>query len=156
MRKNGCSKKQKERKNPTRTDFLFGINPLDKLHNYVVTIAKLSKERKIYCLVASSAFMEFRTVLYSRGKKPIEVLEALSIIKDFIKSNNIMEIPLKGEHIIAGESLRVRYGELTYFDALHAGVALVEKAMVVSYDDVYSRISELKWKSITEFGATGI
>jgi len=95
--------------------------------------------------------MEFRAVLYSRGKEPSEVLEALSIVREFLRSSNIGEIPLKSEHIISGETLRMRYRELTYFDAIHAGVALIENMTIVSYDEIYSRLEEIKWRKITEF-----
>jgi len=133
------------------TDFLFGINPKDKLHNYVLKITSLHENNVIKCYVSSSAFVEFRTVLYSHGKKPNEVHEALLIITDFLRKRKIEEIPLRSEHVIIADYLRSKYPNLSFFDALHAGVALVEKITLVSYDTIYSQINEISWKSFRDF-----
>ena len=41
--------------------------------------------------------------------------------------------------------LRRRYGELTYFDSLHAAVGITENMELVSYDKIYAEIRELEY-----------
>ena len=53
--------------------------------------------------------------------------------------------------MILADHLRSKYPNLSFFDALHAGVALVEKIILVSYDTIYSQINEISWKSFRDF-----
>ncbi len=133
------------------TDFIFGLNPRDKLHPYIKGILKLHRQGDIRCYLAGTALVEFRTVLYSHGLSSKEVYEALIIIFDKLGEYNIDVIPIKPNHIITADFLRTLYPQLGFFDALHAGVAYEEDMTLVSYDEMYSQIEEISWKRITQF-----
>ncbi len=133
------------------TDFLFGLNPEDKLNEYVKKIINQHNRGKIICKVAGTALMEFRAVLYSHGLSSKEVYEALLIILNVLSENKIEVISIKPQHLIMGDLLRTKYNILTFFDALHAGVAYEEGIKLVSNDNVYSKIKEIEFMQINKF-----
>ncbi len=132
------------------TDFLFGLNPEDKLHSYVKKIINKHNKGEISCRLAGTALMEFRAVLYSHGLTSDKVYEALLIIINALNENNISIIPVRPEHIMAADLLRTKYSSLTYYDALHAGVAYEEGILLVSYDDIYAKIREINFLKMNE------
>ena len=132
------------------TDFLFGLNPNDKIHSYVKRAITLHKKGALKCNLAGTALFEFRTVLYSHGLSSTDVYEATLIIAHKLKEYNIDVIPTKPQHILSADFLRTQYPQLSFFDALHAGVAYEESLPLVSYDDIYSEIEEISWIKITE------
>ena len=133
------------------TDFIFGLNPEDRLHPYIDRILNLHRQGNLRCYLAGTALIEFRTILYSHGLSSQEVYEALIIVFDKLEEYDIDVIPIRPSHIIAADFLRTLYPQLSFFDALHAGVACEEDIVLVSYDEVYSQIEEISWRRITQF-----
>ncbi len=131
------------------TDFLFGLNPEDRLHKYVIRLISLHKRKKLQCYLAGTALFEFRTVLYSHGLKSSDVHEAFLIILNTLEENDVDVISVRPKHILSADYLRTRYPELTFFDSLHAGVALEEGIPLASYDRIYERIEEISWINLT-------
>ena len=133
------------------TDFIFGLNPRDILHPYVERIISLHTQGLLKCYLVGTALIEFRTVLYSHGLKSHSVHEAIAIVIDKLNEYKIEVISVKPNHILSADFLRTKYPQLSFFDALHAGVAYEEKVLLVSYDKTYSQIKEISWKRITQF-----
>ncbi len=53
--------------------------------------------------------------------------------------------PLKVEYHREAFILRSKYSALTYFDSLHAAVAIIENLTLISYDRIYAGLTEVKY-----------
>jgi len=67
--------------------------------------------------------------------------ETLSVL---FKYREIGTYPTKPEYHCEAFKLREKYGNLTYFDSLHAAVAIFEGMELVSYDKEYAKVTELR------------
>jgi hypothetical protein len=74
-----------------------------------------------------SALIEIREVMASHGKTATERLNALTYIKAKATASNLQEISLSSEDLILCEEIMTQHTTLTFFDALHASVAISNK-----------------------------
>ncbi|MEM2849393.1 MAG: PIN domain-containing protein [Candidatus Bathyarchaeia archaeon] len=123
------------------TEFLFGFQPKDKRYDIVYEILKAYMATKPFPFYYPvSALIEIREVMASHGKSAIERLNALTFIKAKAISSNLQEINLSSDDLILCEEIMAQYTDLTFFDALHASVALNNKLSIVSNDEAYDKI----------------
>jgi len=123
------------------TEFLFGFQPKDKHYEVVSNILKAYPAIKLFSLYYSvSALVEMRAVMASHRKDPAERLDALTFIKAKAISSGLLEIGLSSDDLILCEDLLMQHRFLTFFDGLHASVALNNGFSVVSNDDVYDEL----------------
>ncbi|MGC9010490.1 MAG: PIN domain-containing protein [Sulfolobales archaeon] len=81
-------------------------------------------------------------ILFSRLEvKLSEFYETFSKMPSYYDIEIIKPNP---KHLTKGWELREKYG-LTYFDSLHASVALIENETLISYDKRYIGLRELKY-----------
>lgn len=122
------------------TEVLFAINPKDPRHQHAMRIFK-----EISSLTApDTALLEFQTVLRARGTTPSEVKIALLALHEALRRNHVEEVKTMNTSLLALQcELEERYG-LSYFDSLMAASALVLDHKVVSDDDAFDRVSDLK------------
>jgi len=66
-------------------------------------------------------------------------------ISTFLDYRRIRRISPKPIYHAEAYRLRRKYGELAYFDSLHAAVSITEKLEHISYDDVYEKIEEVNY-----------
>jgi predicted nucleic acid-binding protein len=133
------------------TEFLFGFQPKDKRYDIVSKILKAyaaTKPFPVYFPV--SALIEIREVMASHGKTATERLNALTYIKAKATASNLQELSLSSEDLILCEEIMAQHANLTFFDALHASVALSHKLEIVSNDEAYEK-AEVKRISFKEF-----
>jgi len=133
------------------TEFLFGFQPKDRRYDIVSKILKAyaaTKPFPIYFPV--SALIEIREVMASHGKTATERLNALTYIKAKATASNLQELSLSSEDLILCEEIMAQHANLTFFDALHASVALSHKLEIVSNDEAYEE-AEVKRISFKEF-----
>jgi len=120
------------------TEFLFGFQPKDKHYDAVSSVLKAYTATKPFSLYYPvSALVEIREVMASHKKDAIERLNALTLIKAKAISFDLLEMGLSSEDLILCEDLLMRYRVLTFFDGLHASVALNNKFSMVSNDEIY-------------------
>jgi len=120
------------------TEFLFGFQPKDRRYDVVSKILKAymaAKPFPIYFPV--SALIEIREVMASHGKTATERLNALTYIKAKAIASNLQEISLSSDDLILCEEIMAQHTTLTFFDALHASVALSNNLTIVSNDEAY-------------------
>jgi predicted nucleic acid-binding protein len=86
----------------------------------------------------------------SHGKTATERLNALTYIKAKATASNLQELSLSSEDLILCEEIMAQHANLTFFDALHASVALSHKLEIVSNDEAYDE-AEVKRISFKEF-----
>jgi len=133
------------------TEFLFGFQPKDKRYDIVSKILKAyaaTKPFPVYFPV--SALIEIREIMASHGKTATERLNALTYIKAKATASNLQELSLSSEDLILCEEIMAQHANLTFFDALHASVALSHKLEMVSNDVAYEEV-EVKRISFKEF-----
>ena len=123
------------------SDFLFGLREGDRHHQDVERMLSMNKNGILEIAVLSSAVVEVRAVLYSKGFDLHQVEEAITLM-DFMLSEaeirNFIEVKLSD--VVLSESLRSQHGELTFFDSLHAAVAKRADLALLSGDPIYKKI----------------
>ncbi|KPV62473.1 MAG: hypothetical protein AOA66_1328 [Candidatus Bathyarchaeota archaeon BA2] len=116
-------------------------NAADPLHAVADNLFKGIKNAKLgRVAVASSAYLEYELVHRTRGYSENEISEDL---KAFRRYPRLDEKPLTSRVLIEAAALRGKT-EITYFDSLHAATALLADKIIISVDNIYDRILELK------------
>jgi len=128
------------------TDFLIAlISKGDKHHSEVKEILeKLSK-----ALLSPYSFIELDLLINSGvlKVKPSDFYRALANVLTYY---GVFVPRIKPGHLMRAWDLRNRYN-LTFFDSLHAAVAIEESEVLMSYDRVYSIVKELKYLHPRDF-----
>lgn len=133
------------------TEFLFGFQPKDKHYNVVSSILKTYMATKPFTLYYPvSALVELRGVMANHKKDAPDRLSALTFIKAKAISSNLQEVELSSDDLILCEDLLMQHRSLTFFDGLHASVALNNRFTIVSNDQIYDELS-IKRLSFKEF-----
>jgi|SRR5579872_2382296 len=118
---NRRNKEKKAREIIVEADFLFGLRKTDSRHPKVVHALHLHKKGQWSIKILSSAVIEVRNVLYSRGFAPKVVGEIVAIMNEILNSFDVEEfIPLELDDLIVGAKLQDENPRLTFYDSLHA------------------------------------
>jgi len=140
-----------ERDFMVETEFLFGFQPKDKHYDAVSSILKAYEATKPFSLYYPvSALVEIREVMASHKKDAAERLNALTFIKAKAISFGLSETGLSSDDLILCEDLLMQHRFLTFFDGLHASVALDNKSSMVSNDKTYDGLG-IKRLSFEDF-----
>ena len=125
------------------TDILLAlISPGDRHHADVVRLLdRLLGEVKI----SPYSFIELNLLLKSKGIIVREVTAFYKALSDLLNYRAIRTFSIKPEYHSEAFRLREKYEFLTYFDSLHAAVGIVENLEIISYDNEYAKITELKY-----------
>jgi len=128
------------------TEVLFLLKPSDPRHKHVL---KLLEELGSSIVVPDTALLEFEVVLRSRGLRVEDVRKALYAIHLILDSYKVrvlktMDISLLIMHL----ELMERY-KLSFFDSLIAASAISYDGVVVSDDEDFDRVSDLKRLPVT-------
>jgi len=130
-----------ERDFVVETEFLFGFQPRDKYYELVSSILKAYMATKPFSLYYPvSALVEIREVMASHKKDTAERLDALTFIKVKAISFGLSEMWLSSDDLILCEDLLMQHRLLTFFDGLHASVALNNRLSIISNDKIYDEL----------------
>jgi predicted nucleic acid-binding protein len=122
------------------TEFLFALNPKDRKHQYAMRLIKEITD----IMVPDTAALEFQVVLRVRGRNLSQVKMALLALHEALTRSNVEEAKTVSASLLAFQSeLEERYG-LSYFDSLIAASALTLDRQVISDDDAFERVPNLK------------
>jgi hypothetical protein len=94
---------------------------------------------RIQVSLLESAVHEMRAVLYSQGKGPREAYTSMILMKRKLMQHGIPEEATTIDDCILADKLREDFGELTYFDSLHAAAALRRNQTLITNDTAYDR-----------------
>lgn len=136
------------------TEFLFGFQPKDKHYDIASNILKAYTATKPFSLYYPvSALVEIREVMASHKKDAEERLNALTFIKTKAILFGLQEKGLSSDDLILCEDLLMQHRFLTFFDGLHASVALNNKVSIVSNDEIYDGlgIKRFSFKAFMDF-----
>jgi len=130
-----------ERNFMVETEFLFGFQPRDKYYELASSILKEYGATKPFSLYYPvSALLEIREVMAGHKKEVTERLNALTLIKAKAMSFGLSEISLSSNDLILCEELLTEHRRLTFFDGLHASLALNNNLSIVSNDEIYDEL----------------
>jgi len=122
------------------TEVLFATSPRDPRHQHTLRVFKEVGSLK----APDTAILEFQTVLRARNIATSEVKVALLALHEVLWRNHVEEAKTMNTNLLALQcEIEERY-RLSYFDSLIAASALVTDRQVVSDDEAFDRVPELK------------
>ena len=123
------------------SDFLFGLSEGDKHHGDVDKALSMCKKGILDISVLSSAVVEVRATLYSRGLEFREVEDSTALMDAMLSEAGVKNyVPVKLSDVVLAEILRSQFTELTFFDSLHAAISKRIGAPILSGDPIYQKI----------------
>jgi len=124
------------------SDFLFGLSKGDKHYASVIKVLRKHGRGQLSLCVASSAVIEVRSVLYSRGLGIQTVEDTLSLMDAKLAEFGVRDFTgLVLSDAISAERLRIQFPFLGFFDSLHASIGKRMKLPMLSSERIYSKIS---------------
>ncbi|MHB1867957.1 MAG: hypothetical protein ACYCPP_03330 [Nitrososphaerales archaeon] len=123
------------------SDFLFGLNKSDRRNAHVIRSLNKHKEGRIEIRVLSSAVVEVRSVLYSRGIGQKHIEEFFSLMAEILCDYGVEEfVPTELSDVIIAERMRAESSTLTFFDSLHAAASKRLNLKLLSSEGIYSKL----------------
>ncbi|MFQ5710463.1 MAG: PIN domain-containing protein [Candidatus Geothermarchaeales archaeon] len=122
------------------TEILFALSPKDPKHRRAI---KLLREREDL-QAPDTAIAEFQIVLRARGRSPSQVRRALLALHETLIRHQVKEVKTISTSLLALQcDLEEKY-RLSYFDSLIAASALSLDHEVISDDQAFDRVLDLK------------
>ena len=123
------------------TDFLFGLRSGDRNHEGVARALSMSREGSLEVSVLSSAVVELRAALYSKGFGPRQVEDAVTMMDAALVGSGVEDyVESRLSDVVLSEIMRAQFSELTFFDSLHAAASKRTGVPLLSSDPIYRRI----------------
>gem|GEM_PF-569535 len=131
------------------TDFLLAlISKGDKHHDEVVELL----DRFVGEFFLSPYSLIELDLLLKSGEIAVTGFKDFYIlIGRVLKFRRIGSLPIKPSYQGEAWSLRDQYKWLTYFDSLHAAVAVTENLELISYDKKYRKVKELTYNHPSKY-----
>ena len=116
------------------TDFLFALRPSDSAHEAALSLLRDSSRGVTRLHVSPVSSVEASLIMKAARLDNKEVSRALKAMEDAIRDyTNALYPELSLTHLAVAAELRDAYG-LTFFDSVHACVALSRRLTYVSSD----------------------
>jgi len=123
------------------SDFLLGLRKGDRNHAYVLKVLDMHKRGSLQLRILSSAVMEVRAVLYSRGLALKQVEDAISLIDSVLNDFKVrIYVAIKLTDVVLSERMRDGFSGLTFFDSLHASASKRLGIPLLSNDPIYKEV----------------
>jgi len=123
------------------SDFLFGLSKADEHHAPVIKALRKHQRGLLTLTVASSAVIEARSLLYSKGLNAQMIEDALSLMDSKLAEFGVRDFTgLTLSDAVLAERLRIQFPFLSFFDSLHASIGKRMKLPMLSTEPVYSKI----------------
>jgi len=123
------------------SDFLLGLRKGDRNHADVVKTLSMHRKGSLQLRILSSAVIEVRAVLYSKGLALHQVEDAISLIDAELNDFGVrIYVPIRLSDIVLAERLRDEFPNLTFFDSLHASASKRLGIPLLSNDPIYEEI----------------
>ncbi len=123
------------------SDFLFGLRKSDARHSSVITALEMHRDGRLRITPLSSAVLEVRTVLYSRGVQSKDIEETFTLMAALLAEYGIDDaLPVDIGDVIVAERLRQDEPGLTFFDSLHAAASKRLGITLLSSEGAYRRL----------------
>jgi hypothetical protein len=123
------------------SDFLFGLRKSDMRHSHVMHALDDHRQDRIRIKILSSAVIEVRAVLASRGLRAKIIEEVLSLMAALLDDYGVSDfVPLSLGGVILAEQLRDQFPDLSFFDSLHAATSKGQRHKLLSSEGIYKKI----------------
>src|SRR5208283_3747147 len=123
------------------SDFLFGLRKSDVRHSKVIAALEMHKNGRLRITPLSSAALEVRAVLYSRGVQSKDIEETFTLMAALLAEYDINDtLPVNISDMIVAERLRQDEPGLTFFDSLHAAASKRLGVTILSSEGAYRRL----------------
>ncbi len=106
-----------------------------------------ARNNNIVLHISPAALVELALYLKSRGLSYNEISEVFEALNDSILYYTIPYYPkLTLKHLRYAAELQSKYSELTFFDSIHASIALTDKLVYYDLDTTVKKIIEYEKK----------
>lgn len=118
------------------TGFLVSLNPKDRNHEWAVNLLERARKREIKVFISPASLIELSLILKSKGLSDEGVSRVFTAMDSLIKRYARPTFPdLTFETVSCAAKLRNEYPHLSFFDSLHAAVALMEDLEYYDLDE---------------------
>jgi len=123
------------------TGFLLALNPRDRHHSWALGILREAEAGKTILHISPMASVELSLVMKSRGRSEEEVRRVLGALNTAIMMYTKPRYPSLGlRDVEYAAELRGRYPQLSFFDSIHAAIAIDNKLTYYDLDEVVRSI----------------
>ncbi len=123
------------------TEFLMGLRKGDRIHTHVTRAIDMHKRGSLQLKILSSAVIEVRAVLYSKGISLSQIEDAISLMDAELNDFGVKTyVPVRLSDIVLSEHLREEFPKLTFFDSLHAAISKRLDMLLLSNDSIYNEV----------------
>lgn len=123
------------------SDFLFGLRKGDRYHSKVLRALVMHRNGVLSIKILSSAVIEVRAVLYSRGLGFGDFEDALSLMDAKLSEHGVRDcVPLSLSDAVIAERMRGEEPELGFFDSLHAAASKRLRLTLLSSEGKYKEL----------------
>ena len=129
------------------TGFLLALNPRDVYHSWALNILENARRKQFILYISPVASIELSLIMKSRGYFDQDIMQVLDAVDAVIKRYITPRYPtLEIKHLSYAAKLRVKYPELTFFDSIHASIAICNDLVYIDLDKLLKDIisKELK------------
>jgi len=123
------------------TGFLLAINPRDKHHRWAMEILEKAKKKENVLYISPVAPIELSLIMKSKGFSDEDILRVMNALDVAIKRYTKPNYPsLELRHIAYAAKLRSKYFNLTFFDSIHASIAILNNLTYIDLDETIREI----------------
>ncbi len=117
------------------TGFMLALNPRDEHHEWALKILKKSRGRANVLHISPVAPIELSLIMKSKGYSDKSILRVLNALHSIIRRYTRPYYPrLELEHVMYAAELRLKHPVLTFFDSIHASVAILNSLTYYDLD----------------------
>ena len=129
------------------TGFMLALNPRDRHHEWAMNVLEEAARGRLALYISPAAPIELSLVMRAKGRRNSDVLRALRAVEGVVRRFTKPRFPPLGlEELAYAAELRIRYPSLTFFDSIHASVAILNKLTYYDLDEAVREVvaSELR------------
>ncbi|ABM80530.1 type II toxin-antitoxin system VapC family toxin [Hyperthermus butylicus] len=129
------------------TGFLLALNPNDKNHQWALEVLARAKRGELEICISPAALVEVSLILRSQGVSDDVIAEVLRTMDDAISLYTRPQYcSLTLRHLSYAAELRTKYQNLTFFDSIHAAIAIIDKLAYIDLDPIVRDVVKLETK----------
>ena len=130
------------------TGFLLALNPRDRHHKWALGVLEDSRKKMNILYISPIAPAELSLIMRSKGFNDKSILRVLKAIYSITRKYTKPRFPLlELEHIMYAAELRIKYPELTFFDSIHASLAILNNLVYYDLDKTVKKIVDAELES---------
>jgi len=123
------------------TGFMLALNPRDRRHEWAVRVLEEAKRREILLYISPAAPIELSLIMKARGYRDEDIARVLNAISIILERYTKPQYPRLGlKELAYAAELRTRHSHLTFFDSIHAAVAITNNLTYYDLDQTIKNV----------------